>query len=247
MASPPGPGACSALRLPSLQNPEGISLRRCAALLLGLAVWLPVPAYAGGFSTYISAYKAITPAIAGVRVRVPSTGEDINVANTGSTPLIVYGYQGDQYLKITSHGVWQNKLSPATYLNKEQTIGNLPQDANASKPPVWVKISDTDHAQWHDHRIHWMGVSNAPIVQKDPKHAHLINNWKIPVSSGGLKAEITGTLTYEPGGHLGTDLTYGAIGLAVVVILGLQIVILRRRKAAPDADAVSSEVEDSRL
>lgn len=220
-------------------------MRRCAALLLALAVSLPLPAYAGGFSTYVSAYKAITPAIAGIRVRVPSTGEDINVANTGSTPLIVYGYQGDQYLKITSHGVWQNKLSPATYLNKEQTIGNLPRDASASKPPEWVKISSTNHAQWHDHRIHWMGVSNAPIVQKDPNQAHVINNWKIPVASGEQKADITGTLTYEPGGHLGTELTYGAIGLAVVGILGLQVLILRRRRNVPEARASSPAVEDS--
>jgi hypothetical protein len=220
-------------------------LRRCAALLFALAVWLPLPAYAGGFSTYVSAFKAITPAIAGIQVQVPSTGEDIDVTNTGTTPLIVYGYQGDQYLKITSHGVWQNKLSPATYLNKEQTIGNLPQDANAAKAPVWVKISSTDHVQWHDHRIHWMGVSNAPIVQRDPKHAHLINDWKIPAASGGRKANITGTLTYVPGGHLGTAVTYGVIGLAVLAILALQVVILRRRKAAPAAPASTSDTRDS--
>jgi hypothetical protein len=67
------------------------------------------------------------------------------------------------------------------------------------------------------------------------------------VASGGQKAEITGTLSYEPGGHLGTELTYGTIGLAVIVILGLQVVILRRRKAAPDAQALSSQVEDSKL
>ncbi|WGL51274.1 hypothetical protein P5P86_15065 [Nocardioides sp. BP30] len=207
-------------------------MRRCAALLLALAVLLPLPAHADGFSTYVSTFKAVAPDISGIRVRVPSNGEDINVANTGATPLIVYGYQGDQYLKITSEGVWQNKLSPATYLNKEQTIGAIPADANATKPPVWVKISDTNHAQWHDHRIHWMGVSNAPVVQKDPKHAHLINNWKIPIASGTQKADITGTLTYQPGGHLGTYLTYGAIGLAILVILGLQVIILRRRKAA---------------
>lgn len=211
------------------------SLRRCAAALLtllavSLPAAVPLPAYAGGFSTYVTKVTGIEPTITGVTITAPTNGEDINVSNTGPTPLIVEGYQHDQYLKITAHGVWQNKLSPAVYLNKEQTIGNLPDDANASKPPQWVKISDGHHAQWHDHRIHWMGVTNPPVVQRDPKHSHLVNTWKIPVVSGATQADIVGTLTYTPGSHLGSYLTYGAIGLAVVVIIGLQIVILRRRR-----------------
>lgn len=208
--------------------------RSAAALLTLLAVSLmasgPLPAYAGGFSTYVTKVTGIQPSVPGVRITAPSNGEDINVSNTGATPLIVEGYQHDQYLKITAHGVWQNKLSPAVYLNKEQTIGNVPDDANATKPPEWVKISDGHHAQWHDHRIHWMGVANPPVVQQDPKHAHLITTWKIPVISGATRGDIVGTLTYQPGSHLGSYLTYGAIGLAVVVILGLQVVILRRRR-----------------
>lgn len=208
--------------------------RSAAALLTLLAVSLmasgPLPAYAGGFSTYVTKVTGIQPSVPGVRITAPSNGEDINVSNTGATPLIVEGYQHDQYLKITAHGVWQNKLSPAVYLNKEQTIGNVPDDANATKPPEWVKISDGHHAQWHDHRIHWMGVANPPVVQQDPKHAHLITTWKIPVVSGATRGDIVGTLTYQPGSHLGSYLTYGAIGLAVVVILGLQVVILRRRR-----------------
>ena len=208
--------------------------RSAAALLTLLAVSLmasgPLPAYAGGFSTYVTKVTGIQPSVPGVRITAPSNGEDINVSNTGATPLIVEGYQHDQYLKITAHGVWQNKLSPAVYLNKEQTIGDVPDDANATKPPEWVKISDGHHAQWHDHRIHWMGVANPPVVQQDPKHAHLITTWKIPVISGATRGDIVGTLTYQPGSHLGSYLTYGAIGLAVVVILGLQVVILRRRR-----------------
>lgn len=208
--------------------------RSAAALLTLLAVSLmasgPLPAYAGGFSTYVTKVTGIQPSVPGVRITAPSNGEDINVSNTGATPLIVEGYQHDQYLKITAHGVWQNKLSPAVYLNKEQTIGDVPDDANATKPPEWVKISDGHHAQWHDHRIHWMGVANPPAVQQDPKHAHLITTWKIPVISGATRGDIVGTLTYQPGSHLGSYLTYGAIGLAVVVILGLQVVILRRRR-----------------
>ena len=205
-------------------------MRRCAALLSVLVLLLPVPAYAGGFSTYVTKVTGVTPAIAGVTVRAPGNGEQITVTNTGATPLIIEGYQHDPYLKVTDDGVWQNKLSPAVALNKLNVI-EVPKDADAAAAPVWVKLNSTNHAQWHDHRIHWMGTVNPPNVQKDPGHPHLIKDWSIPVHSGSTTAAITGTLTYEPGSHTGTYLTYGAIGAGVLVIIGLQVLILRRRRA----------------
>ena len=140
-------------------------------------------------------------------------------------------------LKVSADGVWENTLSPAVYLNKEATIGAVPDDANATEAPVWKKVNGTDHAQWHDHRIHWMGSAEPPVVAQDPHHDHLINDWRIPVHFGDTTATIEGTLAYHPGGLLGTYLTYGVIGLAALAILALQIVILRRRRATPTAPA----------
>ena len=210
-------------------------MRRCALLLSLLALLLPVPAYAGGFDTYTTTVTGITPSLPGVVVRATTNGESITVTNPTSTPLVVEGYQHDQYLKVSTDGVWENTLSPAVYLNKEATIGAVPADANAGRAPVWKKLNGTDHAQWHDHRIHWMGSTRPPSVAADPKHEHLINDWRIPVRYGSTAATIDGTLVYHPGSRLGTYLTYGAIGLAVVAIVGLQVVILRRRRtpAAP--------------
>jgi hypothetical protein len=205
-------------------------LRRCAFLLSLLALLLPVPAYAGGFDTYTTTVTGITPAVPGVVVRATSNGESITVTNPTSTPLIIEGYQHDQYLKVSAEGVWENTLSPAVYLNKSATIGAVPPDANAGKAPVWKKLNGTDHAQWHDHRIHWMGSAQPPVVAKDPRHEHLIDDWRIPVIYGSTAASINGTLTYHPGSHLGTYLTYGAIGFAVVAIIVLQVIILRRRR-----------------
>lgn len=209
---------------------EGTPVRRCAVLLSVLALLLPVPAFAGGFDTYVTKVIGLKPAIAGVRASAPSNGEQITVTNPTSTPLTIEGYSGEPYLKVSSAGVWQNKLSPAVYLNKVASIDAVPKDANADKAPVWVKLNSTDHAQWHDHRIHWMGTVNPPAVQKDPGHAHLIKDWTVPVVYGTTHATIDGSLTYEPGSHLGSYLTYGAIGLGVLVIVVLQIVILRRRR-----------------
>lgn len=152
------------------------------------------------------------------------------MSNTTATPVIVDGYQGEPYLKITNAGVWQNNLSPAVYLNKEQTIGTIPNDANASKPPQWTKISDGHRAQWHDHRIHWMGASEPPAVAADPGKPHLVSTWHIPLQVGTVKGEITGTLSYVPASHWNTYLPYGAIGLAVVVVVAVQLLVVRRRR-----------------
>lgn len=75
-----------------------------------------------------------------------------------------------------------------------------------------------------------MGTINPPAVQKDPGEPHLVKDWTIPIHLGDTTATITGKLSYEPGSHTGTYLTYGSIGAAVLVIIGLQVAILRRRR-----------------
>ena len=204
------------------------------ALVVVLApVALPVPSYAGAFSTYVTTVTDVVPASPGVTAKAARDGESITVRNTSSTPLVVDGYQGEAYLKITAHGVWQNQLSPAVYLNKEQTIGNIPPSADARKPPQWKKIADDNAATWHDHRIHWMGNVEPPAVQKDPDHRHLITDWKIPTALGRQSGHIDGTLVYEPSTkHLGAWITGGVIGLAAVALVGINLRYRRRRARA---------------
>lgn len=211
---------------------------RRSALLCCLILLLPAPAYADDFGVYATRVTGVRPALPGVRVSAPENGEQITVTNTGATPLIIEGYQHDQYLKVTDHGVWENKLSPAVALNKLNVI-EVPRDASATAAPVWVKLNSTDHAQWHDHRIHWMGTVNPPSVERDPHHPHLIKDWVIPVHYGTTSASIVGTLTYLPGSRLGTYLTYGAIGGGLLVVVLLQVLILRRRRPDRQAQATT--------
>lgn len=116
----------------------------------------------------------ISPALAGVQATAAVNGAYIVVADSSATPVVVLGYQGEPYLRISKLGVWQNQHSPATYLNKEQFIDSIPKDANADKPPLWKKINGASSARWHDHRIHWMGVGQPPNVAADPGKPHLI-------------------------------------------------------------------------
>ncbi|MEP9384250.1 hypothetical protein [Nocardioides sp. KR10-350] len=209
----------------------GCAVLIAAALVLGL----PAVAYAGAFSTYVTTVTSVTPAVAGISATAARNGESITVRNQSGTALVVDGYQGEPYLKITAHGVWENERSPAVYLNKEQTIGNIPDSADARRPPQWKKLDDGDVATWHDHRIHWMGNTDPPSVAEDPDHRHLITRWRIPTVAGAKQGRIVGTLVYEPATkHLGTWITVGVGVAALVAVLALNLVVRRRRRPVED-------------
>ena len=207
----------------------------CAAL--ALVVVVPGTASAALLAQFRTAVTGVSPSVPGVTAKSATNGESITVTNRSDTTLIVEGYQHEAYLKITKAGVWQNKVSPATYLNKEQTIGTLPSQASANKPAVWVKISSSPVATWHDHRIHWMGSQDPPVTQSDPHHSHLINKWTIPTRYGKQKGSITGTLTWYPGTQWALIGVYTAIGLAIIATLVAVTVIGRRRRRAKAAPA----------
>lgn len=188
------------------------------------------------FANYVTKVDGITPALPGVTATAPYDGADITVTNTTDTVLVIDGYQGEPYLEITKSGVRENQMSPATYLNKEAFINSIPTTVNAGDTPVWKSLGSADNAQWHDHRIHWMGATVPPVVQKDPHSPHLITQWSIPMRYGDTTATITGTLSYKPTSRVGTYLSIGLGGLVLLAILGGTALMLwdrRRRDTRP--------------
>jgi hypothetical protein len=202
--------------------------------LLACAVLVALPHPAQGrdlFSGYVTTVRAIRPAFPGVTAHAAANGADITVRNASHTPLIIEGYQREPYLKVTDHGVWQNKYSPAVYLNKEQFIDSIPQDVDAKRAPVWVKVSSSSGATWHDHRIHWMNITQPPSVAAAPDRPHLIKRWTIPIVDGAQRGVIAGTLSWQPSSsHL---VAYVGTGAGVVVLLTVIGAVLVRRRRHP--------------
>ena len=205
-------------------------------LLALLIVALGTPAYSAS-GHFVTKVTAISPTFSGVSAAANPGGGDITVLNEGSVPVVVDGYSGEPFVRIESDGVWQNKNSPAVYLDQSTTIGDVPSSAGANLPPVWVKLDSQPKYTWHDHRIHWMSDVLPPAAQQDPGHAHLIKSWTIPISVGGTKGVIQGTLTYEPSGHITTYITWGAIAFVVIGFLYIQFVLQPRRMRAAVAAA----------
>jgi hypothetical protein len=165
----------------------------------------------------------ITPLPTGVTAQVASNGDWIELTVTGPVEVVVGGY-GEPYLRVTAAGVWQNDLSATGYLNQSLFVDTSALNGTpASTAPTWRRTGLAGTARWHDHRIHWMGVSRPPGVAADPSHRHLIGNWTIPARAGPERFTIRGTLNWigKP------DQLFGMpSGIAVALLLATGIGVL---------------------
>ena len=99
-------------------------MRRTSLTVLVALLWLLVtasPASAHtvsgvGATNWQTSLIGVHPAVPGLAVRVVETGSKLEVSNTGAE-LVVIGYDGEPYLRVGPHGVFENLQSPATYLN----------------------------------------------------------------------------------------------------------------------------------
>jgi len=218
--------------LPSPRSQPVLTLRRLAArtavaalMALALVVSLAAPASAHtvngqGATNYHTTLDSVLPATPGLRVKMIDLGSFIQVTWTGSTHLVIEGYQGEPYLRIGPDGVWRNKFSPATYLNQFRTYyAAVPSYASATATPDWVKLSSGRTATWHDHRTHWMGGPTPPVVLAAPHAFHHVFTWKVTMVSAGTPIVVTGTLDWIPGNN-----PWGWVALiAVLAVIGIVV------------------------
>ena len=88
---------------------------------------------------------SITPDVPGVHVRVVDLGSRLELTNDTDTDVIVRAPEGEPYLRIGPDGVFENLLSPATYLNRSRSGDSAVQPvaayARPGDPPKWHKVS----------------------------------------------------------------------------------------------------------
>ncbi|MGH9139431.1 MAG: hypothetical protein ACRD0G_20665 [Acidimicrobiales bacterium] len=154
-----------------------------------------------GATNYQTRLNAITPEVPGVEMRVIETGSRFELTNTTGQDIIVLGYQDEPYLQVGPDGVFENRRSPAVYLNaSRQGDTAVPGSADPDADADWHKTSDGHVSRWHDHRIHWMGNQDPPQVRDDPGRTHVvIPEWTITMRMGDQTIEATGDLVWVPG------------------------------------------------
>jgi hypothetical protein len=171
-------------------------------------------------SNYVTTLDGVRPATNAFKVAVIESGSRLEVTWLSGPPLIVEGYENDPYLRIGPAGVEQNSQSPAVYINRtRQGTDSPPESINPDGPAVWVKVSSTPIARFHDHRIHYMGSVPPPKVSDDPSTRQLVQPFEIKVHPGTLDAVpvlITGRVEWVPGPSAGR---YFAIAAVLALVL----------------------------
>jgi len=182
---------------------------RAAVVLLGVGIVLGAtssPASAHGVgglkpTNYETVVRGVSPALAGLHATASDLGEKIELRNESPRTVVVVGYSKEPYLRIGPGGVWENRNSPAVFLNRTtRPTRAAPARYDPSAPPAWQHVSNEPVARWHDHRAHWMDTSDPPAVRRDPGSRHVvIPDWTIPLRVGGERLAIEGDVVWVPG------------------------------------------------
>ena len=175
-----------------------------AAVVGGFLLASAAPAGAHGLgglkpTNYETVLQGVTPHVPGLDLRIVDLGTKVELTNHGRTDVVVLGYDGEPYLRVGPDGVFENRRSPATYLNRSTTITSKPPaSADASAPPDWRRVSSGTTARWHDHRAHFMGTDDPPEVARDPGTRHVVDNFRIPLRVGSEAVVGRGQIVYQP-------------------------------------------------
>jgi hypothetical protein len=188
---------------------------------------------------YSSKITSITPAVQGLQLDLVSNGESVTLTNHTGRTVVVLGYTGEEYLRITPTGVEENVNSLSSFLNGSLVIQGLPQQlaSNAQqKTPLWKHVSNAPAFTWHDHRMHWMAQQRPPVVAADPHDPHHVFDWSMDMTIGGDPVTVKGTLDWTGAPPLSAVQIELLVLGVVLVVVAVGVVIVRRRirqRAAP--------------
>jgi hypothetical protein len=151
---------------------------------------------------YSSEVTAVHPLRRGLRVRLSPTGEVMTVENRTGQDVVVLGYSGEAYLRITSAGVLENVRSMMSLLDRAAQPGSkvvLSPSAMAAArtaAPQWRRVSTEPVATWRDRRTHWFGVQPPSSVRQRPDRSQAILDWAVPLEMAGRPVRVLGRLSW---------------------------------------------------
>ena len=197
--------------------------------------WMASPALAHSrpvpdSSYYRSTITAIQPPVPGLALAVTGVDGSLRLTNHTGKTVVVIGYTGEPYLRITPAGVDENVASLSLWLN-----GRLPRPpAQASQQvPQWRHVRDQPTFTWHDYRTHWMGQQRPPVVAADPHHPHKVLDWTVPLTVDGKLVTVKGSLNWT--GLIGLS----TFAIALIVVAGIagaalavtMVIVVRKQRA----------------
>ncbi|MGE0309215.1 MAG: hypothetical protein AB7Q27_26050 [Acidimicrobiia bacterium] len=181
-----------------------LTRRLLPVVLVAAAVLIPADtAAAHGGTDVTSNYRTRivdAPTSAGLSIAIVDIDGTVEVTWNGTGVVQIAGYENEPYLRIDSSGVYENRRSPATYLNRDRYANvETPKNVDPAASPDWQLATRATTVRWHDHRTHWMSARPPLAVQQDPGRRHvIIEQWEIPVTVAGETGVVTGDLIWSP-------------------------------------------------
>jgi hypothetical protein len=216
-----------------------------AAALTALAAAAPTAAQAHqGNPSMRSVVRSLQPRVPGISLQVLSGDDRFQITNRSRQVVLVEGYEGEPYARITPDGtVAVNHNSPAYHLNTDRYGAvTVPRTATATATPDWHVLDKTGVFEWHDHRMHYM-ARGVPSIVKDRSARTKIFDYRIPIRIGATQGQILGTLWWAPAAGGGAPT--GAIVAFAVLLAGggaaVAVARRRRRRGAVGGEAATGE------
>jgi hypothetical protein len=193
---------------------------------------------------YNSTITSVTPAVSGLDFSLVKNGESITLTNHTGQTVVVLGYTGEDYLRITPTGVDENVNSLSSFLNGSLIISGLPEEngqGSGTKLPEWKHVSNQPSYTWHDHRMHWMATQRPPVVAANPRVPHTVFDWAMNLTVGGDPVVVKGTLRWigappVSGKTLALIVTIGTVALAIGGLIAVRVGLRRRSAQAPGSE-----------
>lgn len=213
----------------------------------GMVVLTAAPALAHGSSgpdatNFISNIDRVSgegdaSALEGVAWAILGNDAMVQVENRTAEELLVEGYSGEPYLRIGPDGVFENKHSPAAYLNSDRFASvEVPKEAAAEAEPEWERVSDESTYSWHDHRAHWMSADLPPQVADSDAGVVNVFDWSIPFSLDSMTFAVEGNLKWVRPGPVWPWL------LGVMAVISLPLLAALRQPSGPRRKAAVSRI-----
>ena len=201
-----------------------------AAAVLLLAGAPAAPAHEGN-PNMRSQVTAITPVTDGVTVTVLDHDDRLLLHNRSGRTVVVLDYEDEPYARVRGDGTVEVNTSSEAFSLNDDRFGDVRVPEDLGEEPRWKLVGRSGRFEWHDHRMHWMSQSTPPQVKDEDARTHIFD-WKVPITVGGGRGQIAGTLDWVPlpGGGLPTGLIW--ISAAVLIALCIGVFLLRRRRAA---------------
>jgi hypothetical protein len=193
----------------------GLALVALGALVLAAR---PAAADPPRPTDYRSTVTAVEPAAGGVEAEVVGGDAFLELRVEPGHEVLVEGYGEEPYLRFLPDGtVERNRRSEATYLNDDrQGAVDLPPEADNAAEPDWERVAGDGTYAWHDHRVHWMGTSRPPGVER----GDVVQEWTVALTVDGAPTEVRGRLVLAEAVSPLPWLALGAAGLVLAVGLG---------------------------